>query len=146
MSTEMSRFVKEDPNPIMKNPGDSERPDESTSVTPPIEFVTDNGFCILRRSELEPATVDSPSNCHFLVQQPNGEERNVSVEFVAAVIAQVQHQRRQALPGTSDFWLTLAEQQLAHYVLQNNCSPADGRLVVSLLSSHDLMLAARWRD
>jgi len=95
-------------------------------VTPPIEFVTDNGFWYREALELEAADCDSPSNCHFPVQQPNGEERNVSVEFVAVVIAQVQHQRRKALPGTSDFWLTLAEQTVAHLYCKTR-SPADGR-------------------
>jgi len=68
----------------MKNPGDSERPDESTSVTPPIEFCDDNGFCIVRPLGAEAAMLDSPSNCHLPGAKHRMAKREMfQVEFVA---------------------------------------------------------------
>jgi len=149
MRNEMISVSREDPNLTMKKMTINENPaldSSSTEVSPPIEFVTENGFSIVRLSELQPATVDSQSECHFLVRQPDGEESDVSVEFVVSVVAQAQSQRHIPLSATSDFWLTLAEQHLAVYVWKNNQCPASGRLVVSQLSSDDLVLAAGWRD
>lgn len=147
MSSEIVSFAQEDPNPWLKVIEEDQRPGgSSASVKPNIEFVTENGFSIVRLSELDPATVDSESECYFLIRQPDGDEGTVSVAFEAPVVAQVQSQRINPLPATSDFWLTLAEQHLATYLWRNNNSPASGHLVISQLSSENVMLAARWRD
>jgi hypothetical protein len=50
------------------------------------------------------------------------------------------------LLANSDFWLTLAEEQLATYLWKNNQFPADEHLVVIRVSGHDLALAARWKE
>ena len=149
MRNEMISVSRADPNLTMKKMTIDENQaldSSSTKVSPPIEFVTENGFSIVRLSELQPSTVNSKSECHFLVRQPDDEESDVSVEFVVSVVAQAQSQRHILLSDTSDFWLTLAEQHLATYVWKNNQSPAGGRLVISQLSSDDLVLAAGWRD
>ena len=118
----------------------------SIKASPPIEFVTDNGFIIVRLSELQASTADSQNECRFLVRQPNGKESQVSVAFNERVVAQIQSQRNSPLAETSDFWLTLAEELLGTYLWRNNHFPADGHLVISRLSGHDLALAASWRD
>lgn len=148
MRNEMNSVSREDPNLHMTPmPVEDEVPaSNSARANPPIEYVTDNGFSIVRLSELQPAMVNSKSECHFWLRQPNGEESAVSVEFVGGAVAQLQRQRHIPLPDTSDFWLTLAEQQLAIYVWKNNHSPAGGHLVIGQLSSDDLVLAAGWRD
>ena len=148
MSNEIIGFAKEDPGRIMKHMiiDENEPSGSSTKHSPPIEFVTQNGFSILRFSELQASTVDSASECHFLVRQPDGEESEISVAFQSSVVAQLQSQRNSPLPDTSDFWLTLAEEHLATYLWKNNHFPAGGHLVINQLSGHDLGLAARWRE
>jgi hypothetical protein len=149
MHNQMISVSREDPNLTMKKMtiNENQALDRSSAkVSPPIEFVTENGFSIVRLSELKPATADSQSECHFVVRQPDSEESDVSVGFADRVVAQVQSQRHIVLPATSDFWLTLAEEHLATYVWNNNHVPAGGHLVVSQLSGHDLVLAARWLD
>ena len=141
--------AEEDPNRGMKNMNISENqaPKASSKVNPPIEYVTNNGYTLVRLSELHQSSVASDNKCHFMVQQPSGgEEREVSVDFDESVIAQVQSQRHTPLSERSDFWLTLAEQHLATYLGKNNRLPAGELLVVSQLSGHDLALAASWRD
>ena len=149
MRNEMNSVSRQGPNLTMKYmPVDEHEVPASSSAraNPPIEYVTDNGFSIVRLSEIEPFTMDSKGECHFMLRQPDGEESDVSVGFVDSAIAQVQSQRQILLSDNSDFWLTLAEQHLAAYVWNNNQSPAGGHLVVSQLASDDLVLAARWRD
>jgi len=149
MRNEMIRVAKEHVDRNMKNMSTDEREapgDSSAKVTPPIEYVTENGFNIVRLSDLQPSIVDSESECHFLVRQPDGKENGVSVDFADRVVLQVHSQRNSCLSDTSDFWLTLAEQHLATYVWRNNHSPANGHLAISQLSGHDLVLAASWRD
>jgi hypothetical protein len=141
-------FAQEDRNRDMRNINISERPapNASPGVNPPIEYVTNNGFRLVRLSELHPSSVNPNGKCHFMVQPPGGEEREVSVDFDTRVIAQAQSQRHNRLSESSDFWVTLAEQHLATYLWKNNRLPAGEILVVSQLSSHDLALAASWRD
>ena len=131
----------------MKNMNISESPatNASPGVNPPIEYVTNNGFTLVRLSELHPSSVVSDNKCHFMVQPPGGEEREVWVQFDESVIVQVQSQRHTPLSKNSDFWLTLAEQHLATYLWKNNRLPAGENLVVSRVSGHDLALAAGWR-
>lgn len=113
--------------------------------TPPIEFVTENGFCIVRLCSLQPATVDSVGECHFVVRNPNGEEAQLVVAFDETVISQVQSQRHTPLSSVSLFWLTLAEQHLATYIWINDHSPVGG-LMISYVSGPNLALAAGWID
>lgn len=147
MRSQTISVARENPNRGMRNMTvDEPLNDSAIKASPPIEFVTDNGFSIARLSELQPSTADSENGCWFLVRQPDGEESQVSVAFKTPVVAQIQSQRKIHLSDTSDFWLTLAEEHLGTYLWKNNHIPADGHLVISRLSGHDLALAARWRD
>lgn len=149
MSTETISIAREDPSRALRNMTIEEHElpyDGSIRASPPIEFVTDNGFVIVRLSELEPSTADSANGCRLVARQPSGEESRVSVAFKEDVVAQIQSQRKSHLSETSDFWLTLAEEHLASFLWKNDHFPADEHLVISRLSGHDLALAARWRD
>ena len=106
----------------------------------PIELFTENGFCIVRLAD------HSMSECHFLVRDPRGTEREVVVSFAETIIAQLQSQKHNPLSDRSLFWPTLAERQLATYLWSRNHYPPHARLVISCLSGVDLTLAARWLD
>ena len=120
--------------------------DSPVLAGPAIELFTENGFCIIRIADLQSAAVDSMSECHFLVRDPRGTERQVVVSFAETIIAQLQSQKHNALSDRSLFWPTLAERQLATYLWSRNDYPPHGRLVISCLSGVDLTLAARWLD
>lgn len=125
----------------------------------PIECVTENGFSIIRRSEVETcglsgaatapgcsADTDTAHECRFLVRNPRGWEREVTVEFDDGVIAHVETLRRSHLSLTSGFWLNCAERCLATYLWENDGYPPGGQLTVNELCGDELLLATHWRD
>lgn len=120
---------------------------ETTIVTTgraPVEFTTENGFSIVRKCELEPALMDSPSGCHFLVRDPAAREFEVTVVFNTEMIELIQKQRAHGLSSGCSFWLECAERTLGRYLWQADNPPPDGWLVIDWLPAVDLMLAASW--
>ena len=113
---------------------------------PPVEFVTENGFSIVRLCEVDPSTRDTAAECCFVVHNPEGWERQVTVEFNQDLIALIQQSRHRPLSLSSPFWLESAERQLATYLWQNDSCPPEGRLIVSELSSDYRLLASHWID
>jgi hypothetical protein len=112
----------------------------------PIQYVTDNGFSILRLSEIRPRVTDTAHECRFLVRNPRGSEREVLVEFDDGAVALVQSRRRNDLSLTSAFWLICAERCLATYLWENDNYPDGGRLNIGELSVDELLLATYWSD
>ncbi len=124
-----------------------------------IQYVTENGFSIMRCSDVETSGVpgtaaaprcssgtDTAHECRFLVRNPLGWEREVTVEFDDDVIAQVENRRRSRLSLTSGFWLNCAERCLATYFWENDGYPPGGQLTVNELCGDELLLATHWRD
>ena len=122
------------------------RPDDLPHTRSPIKYLTENGFSIVRVSEIDPSVTDNPSECHFLVQHEQGREREIRVAFTESVVALLRIRRRIPLSETSPFWLVCAESFLANYLWQENGYPPDGRLSINELSPDHLMLALHWRD
>ena len=121
-------------------------PDRLPHATPPIKYLTENGFSIVRRSEIDPSVIDTPRECRFLVQHENGIEREVQVGFDENLIARLRIRRRIPLSETSLLWLVCAEGYLATYLWEKNEFPPNGRLIISELAPDELMLALHWRD
>ena len=122
------------------------RPDDLPHTRSPIKYLTENGFSIVRVSEIDPSVTDNPSECHFLVQHEQGREREIRVAFTESVVALLRIRRRIPLSETSMFWVACAESCLATYLWEKNDYPTDGRLAISELSPDELMLALHWRD
>ena len=121
-------------------------PIELAEARPPIEYVTENGFSIVRLAEIDGMAADTAQECRFLVRNPSGWEREIGVEFDEELLALIQRQRRTSLPDTGVFWLTCAERCLATYLWKKADYPPGGQLTISELSDDDLLLAAYWRD
>jgi len=120
-------------------------------VSSPIQYVTENGFSIIRLSEVDGLENDSARNCRFLVRNERGSEREVTVHFEESLVAQIQSQRRKnqrrtRLLETSVLWLICAEQCLATYLWENDNYPDGGRLDIGELSVDALLLATHWSD
>jgi hypothetical protein len=122
------------------------RPDRLAQVTSPIKYITENGFSIVRRSEIDRSVIDTPKECHFLVQHENGAEREVKVGFAEHLITTLQIRKRIPFSETSPFWVVCAESCLANYLWEKTEYPLDGRLNIDELSPDELMLALHWRD
>jgi hypothetical protein len=121
-------------------------PDTLPSKPSPIQYVTENGFSIIRLSEVDGSVIDTAHECHFLVHSEGGWEQEVAVHFEESLIEQIQRQRRTHLSDTSVLWLVCAERCLATYLWENNDYPAGGRLIVSALPVDELVLATHWND
>ena len=116
----------------------------------PIEYVTENGFSIVRLCEVDGLMTDTARECRFVVRNASNSQREVIVHFEESLVAQIQsqrrNQRRSRLLETSFFWLICAEQCLATYLWENDSYPDGGRLNVSELSVDALVLATHWSD
>ena len=122
------------------------RPDELPHTRSPIKYLTENGFSIVRVSEVDPSVTDNPSECRFLVQHEDKVEREITVSFGEELIAHLRIRRRIPLSDTSMFWLVCAESCLATYLWETNDYPPNDRLIIKELSPDELMLALHWRD
>jgi hypothetical protein len=122
------------------------RLDQLPHAIPPIKYLTENGFSIVRLSEVSPSEIDTPGECRFLVQREDGPERDVIVAFGETLTTLLQIRRRTPLAETSAFWLVCAELCLANYLWENDHYPPDERLMIDELPPDELMLALHWKD
>ena len=120
--------------------------ERSPQVSSPIQYVTENGFSIIRLSEVDGLEDDTARECRFLVRNERGWEREVTVHFEETLIAQIQSRRRSRLSETSVLWLICAEQCLATYLWENDNYPDGGRLNIGEVSVDELLLATHWSD
>jgi hypothetical protein len=121
-------------------------PNSLANEISPIQYITENGFSIIRVSDVDKSFVDTPSKCRFLVRNERGWEREVTVHFDEKLISQIQIRRRIPLSKTSVLWLVCAEQCLATYLWENNDYPDNGQLSISELPLDELLLATHWTD
>lgn len=121
-------------------------PDPSPQASPPIQYLTENGFSIVRVSDIDRSATNPPTECRFLVHGEDDAEREIKVNFSEGLIAEIKLRRRGALSDKSIFWLVCAERCLALYLWERNDYPPNGRLTVNELSPDELMLAIHWRD
>jgi hypothetical protein len=122
------------------------RPDPLAQAKSPIKYLTENGFSIIRLSDIDPSVINTPAECRFLVQDEHDVEREIRVNFSEDLMARIRIRRRGALSDKSMFWLVCAESRLATYLWETNDYPPDGRLTMNELSPDELMLAIHWRD
>ena len=113
---------------------------------PLISHVTENGFTIIRLSEMKASFNDTAQEYCFVVRNPRGWEREVTVEFNEELIAMFESRRRNPLLTRSSFWLNCAERCLAAYLWEHDGYPPGGEITISELCADDVVLATHWRD
>jgi len=121
-------------------------PDSLAKEVSPIQYVTENGFSIIRLCDVDKSVVATSRECRFLVRNERGWEREVTVAFEESLIAQIQNRRRSRLLDSSVLWLVCAEQFLATYLWENDDYPEGGQLIISELPADQLLLATHWSD
>jgi hypothetical protein len=112
----------------------------------PIQYVTENGFSIIRLCDIDKSVTATSRECRFLVRNERGSEREVTVAFEESLIAQIQSRRRSRLLDSSMLWLVCAEQCLATYLWKNDDYPDREKLSISELAPDELLLARHWND
>ena len=121
-------------------------PDSWAQEASPIQYVTENGFSIIRLCDVSRSVTATSRECRFLVRNERGWEREVVVHFEDSLIAQIQSRRRSRLEDSSVFWLVCAEQRLATYLWENGDYPERGQLIIRELPADELLLATHWSD
>jgi hypothetical protein len=122
------------------------RPEHLPEASSPIRYVTENGFSIIRLSEIDSTVSDTPRECRFLVQREDEKECEIKVAFEEEVVDTLRIRRRFPLSASSLFWLVCAESCLATYLWEQDDYPPAGQLVIGYLPPDELMLGLHWRD
>jgi hypothetical protein len=129
---------------IVRNQSENLMPESSPADTRPIELVTENGFSIVRLSEINREALPSTGRYNFLVRNPPNLEREITVEIADELVVEIELKtRRRVLPG-STYWICCAERHLATYLWENDDYPPGDRLCVNQLDPEDVMSAIRW--
>ena len=143
--------------PFYAQPGESEfaakivcarsenlQADQSPAKTSPIEFLTENGFSIVRQWEAEQKPPPADGVYAFIVRSPTGEERQIIVSIAADVFAQAQNRTRWRIQPGNAFWIFCAERHLANHVWENDDFPPNDKIRIEELDREDLLSALRW--
>jgi hypothetical protein len=116
----------------------------STEPPRPIEFLTENGFHIIRLCEIDESISAGRTTHPFLVRDPHGYELQIDVEVAKAAIDQIIGRSQGCVTKCSSYWIACAERHLAAYLGEEDDYPPDARLEVDQLTPDDLDLARRW--
>ena len=110
----------------------------------PIEFLTDNGFVIVRPWERDGSPAPTDGTCRFVVSDPNGNERTIAVRISRELITATAIHTSGRIDQPSEFWICCAERRLADYVAEHDSFPDANEITVNDLDREDLLLAIRW--
>ncbi len=120
------------------------RTDRAVGNIKPIEFQTQNGFSIVRLSEIDDSVPDVGFVHRFIVRDPDGFELEITVEIAENLTHEVIRRSRGRLSQDSSYWIYCAERHLAEYLWENEDYPPDGKLMVDQPTPDDIDLAWRW--
>jgi hypothetical protein len=109
----------------------------------PIEFITENGFSIVR--PWESGNSPQPADARFRFAVSDGFiERHVTVEISWSAVTEISLRTRGRIQFGNSFWICCAERLLANYVSEHAGFPDDDKLIVETLDREDILLALRW--
>jgi hypothetical protein len=111
----------------------------------PIELITENGFSIVRASELDGARPLPAGKYDFVVCDGRGDQLDITVEIDRKVAVEITLRSRERISSQSSYWICCAERHLAEYLWENDGCPPDERLRVEWLTPRDINLAIRWK-
>lgn len=118
--------------------------DSETAQRRPIELITENGFSIVRASDLDRVAATATGIYAFLVRDPHDYELEITVEIAQAFRNEIGLQSRGRISGESSYWICCAERHLADYLWENGDYPPDATLEVAVPNPRDVDLAHRW--
>jgi hypothetical protein len=115
--------------------------DESSN---PIEFLTENGFVIVRPWEHRGSPAPAEGHYKFAVTDPEGNEREISVRISTDLLTNTAIRTRSRIDGGNPFWICCAERHLAGYLTEQDRFPDGEELNVTELDREETLLAIRW--
>ena len=108
-----------------------------------VTLITENGFEIVRLGDLKNSRARETGRHCFVVRAPNGDERDVTVEFTHGAIALIQRKGNIPLSRGSSFWIDAAERSLGTYLWQRTEFPPSEKLVIDEACFNELAVAER---
>jgi hypothetical protein len=121
-------------------------PHERTLHVRPIEFLTENGFSIVRRWEADGDLAPVDGQFSFLVRNPQDLQSEVTVAVTAESLRTMPSHVRERVPLSSSFWISCAENHLAEYLWEHNAFPIDNKLMVECMSPEEIISATQWSE
>ncbi len=110
----------------------------------PIEFLTENGFVIVRPWEAGNAPAPADGSGQFVVSDPNGKEQKITVTISRNLMAETEIHSNGRIDRSSVFWTSCAEKHLADYLTEHGNFPPDNQLIVDALDCEEVVSATRW--
>lgn len=109
-----------------------------------IQFLTENGFVIVRPWEANNTMQPGAGAFRFRVQDPEGIEREISVGIPNRLQQETALRTCGRIEAASQFWICCAERRLANYLMEHGEFPAGNEMMIESLEREDLLLALRW--
>jgi hypothetical protein len=119
-------------------------PDCLATESYPIQYVTENGFSIIRLCNIDESIRAGGTKHSFVVRDPHGYELAITVDISDSAVAEIVSRSSGRLSLSSSYWICCAERHLATYLWENDDYPPEARLKVEVLTLNDLNLAPRW--
>jgi len=110
----------------------------------PIQYLTENGFRIIRRCDVGESCPQGGTEHCFIVRDADGYELDITVVFDHHAAAQVIEHSMRRITFESSFWICAAERHLAEYLWENDDYPPDARVTITELNIDDIDQARRW--
>ena len=118
--------------------------DSAAARVRPIEFITENGFSIVRTGEAEAKRPAPEGRYVFMVRDAEGSEREITVLIDQKAVHEITLRSRGRISSGSSYWICCAERHLAEYLWKNDHYPPEAQLRVEQLTLDDVSLAVRW--
>jgi hypothetical protein len=119
-------------------------PDCLANESSPIQYVTENGFSIVRLCDIDELITAGGTKHSFVVRDPHGYELEITIDISDSAVAEIISRSSGRLSLNSSYWICCAERHLADYLWKNNDYPPEARLKVEVLTLDDLNLARCW--
>jgi len=110
----------------------------------PVEFLTENGFVIVRPWEAKGAIVPSEGRFRFRVLDPDAAEREITVEYSSQLRQETALRTGGRIETTSQFWICSAERRLANHLMEHDEFPPANEMIIDAMDREDVLLAIRW--
>lgn len=121
-------------------------PDCLANKPSPIQYVSENGFSIIRLCDIDESITAEGTKHFFVVRDPHGYELAITVDVSDSAVAEIISRSGGRLSLNSSYWICCAERHLADYLWENDDYPPEAKLEVEVLTLNDLNLARRWES
>lgn len=118
---------------------------ELPALDAPIEFLTENGFSIVRSWEVDGRPAPANGTYAFLVRNEGDREREIIVTIAVEIISDIRCRTAGRINGSSSFWIAAAERHLAEHLWEKENYPEQNKLAVNQLDPDEIICALNWR-